>query len=191
MSNVAKDRECLFRKQFVEKQNVSNLSSVVLAQPLSFKIITLFLIGIFLSTVIFLTVFTYTPTKQYAGTIVKNNHSSLLFIISVPPAMIKHIQKKQSVNIELEDFPVGDFGYVKGQVKNWQLIQANDTQKPAVKVVIEIKTLFLENTGQQFTLNEHLKGDVLLPQKTETLLQWLTIKLTANVVTAEVNLSYT
>lgn len=169
--------QSLFRQKIITKNPPPIIGTIVLAQPLSFRLITMLLASVLVVSVIFLGSVNYSSSISSDGLITQGKGSkSLSFVTFVSPSAALHLSEGLKVKVVIDAFETEGLDRLSGQITSLRTSQATLNSPPGVMVTIQLSENYICLEGRSFELIQGMKGSVILPQENKSVLAWLTPK---------------
>ena len=161
----------LFRQEVITSRQQNLLGEIFLAQPLSFRIVSLIIAVLFFLTLLFLWFTPYQTTQTLSGQLVQSDQG-LQAELTVPLKLLDQLPVGQSVQLAYLDYPVDEFGYHTGQVSGEGHLQLSP-QGPMYQVPVALKALSVSAYNKELPLQPNMKVQASITGPQQSLLGWL------------------
>lgn len=161
----------LFRQEVITSHRQSLLGEIFLAQPFSFRVITLIIAVLFSLTLLFLWLTPYQTTQLISGQLVQSD-KGLQAELVVPLKLLDQFPVGQSVQLAYPNYPADEFGYHTGSVSGEGHLQQSP-QGPMYQVPVRLESLSLTAYGRELPLQPEMKVQTSIAGPQQTLLGWL------------------
>lgn len=164
-------RTGLFRQEVITSRQQNLLGDVFLAQPFSFRTITLIIAVLFFLTLLFLWLTPYQTSQTLSGQLIESDNGLHAELV-VPLKLLDQLPVGQSVQLAYANYPASEFGHQIGKVSGEGRLELLP-QGPIYQVPLTLEQLSVSAYGRELPLQSGMKVQASLAGSQQSLLSWL------------------